>query len=144
MNKKCTKCKQIKDLSLFFKDKQKKDNLSSQCKECITKQTIDYSKKNRENTKFHQLKFSTGVDKKLYFDLLSLQNNKCAICETEFGTTNKKFSVDHCHKTNLIRGLLCVRCNFGIGYFLDDILSLQNAIKYLQNNLSYKNLKMKQ
>jgi hypothetical protein len=141
--KKCTKCKQVKDLSLFFKDKQKKDNLGSQCKECVTKQTTEYSKNNRENTRFNQLKFTTGVDKKLYLDLLSLQNNKCAICKAEFGITKKKFSVDHCHETNLIRGLLCVRCNFGIGYFLDNISLLQNAIEYLQNNLSYKELKMK-
>jgi hypothetical protein len=141
--KKCTKCKQVKELSLFFKDKQKKDNLGSQCKECVTKQTTEYVKNNRENARFNQLKFVTGVDKKLYLDFLSLQNNKCAICRIEFGTTKKKFSIDHCHKTDLIRGLLCARCNFGIGYFLDDISLLQNAIEYLQNNLSYKGLKMK-
>ena len=58
------------------------------------------------------------------------QNNKCAICGQEFSDSNKAF-VDHCHKTNRIRGLLCTKCNSLLGMANDNIEILQNAIKYL-------------
>jgi hypothetical protein len=39
--------------------------------------------------------------------------------------------VDHCHRTHRIRGLLCSRCNTGIGKFNDDPGLLMRAAKYL-------------
>ena len=59
------------------------------------------------------------------------QNNKCAICGIEFSDNNKAF-VDHCHKTNRVRGLLCTRCNTLLGMAKDNIEILQKAITYLQ------------
>jgi len=43
--KKCTKCNEIKDLSIFYKNKSKKDGLYSACKKCI-----DIDVKNYQNT----------------------------------------------------------------------------------------------
>ncbi|MFD5050452.1 MULTISPECIES: endonuclease VII domain-containing protein [Streptomyces] len=43
-----------------------------------------------------------------YDELFRLQGGKCAICG---GTRKQRLSVDHCHKTNLVRGLLCRMCN---------------------------------
>jgi hypothetical protein len=40
--------------------------------------------------------------------------------------------VDHDHETNKIRGLLCSRCNTGLGLFFDNISNLENAILYLK------------
>ena len=57
------------------------------------------------------------------------QGNKCKICFQPF---NKPYHIDHCHKTNKIRGLLCTRCNLALGLFKDDILRLESAIRYLQ------------
>ena len=42
------------------------------------------------------------------------------------------FCVDHDHKTNKIRGLLCNSCNRGLGYFRDDIRMVRKAAKYLE------------
>ncbi len=39
------------------------------------------------------------------------------ICKKDFFTD---WSADHCHTTNKPRGLLCVRCNAGLGYFKDN------------------------
>ena len=50
----------------------------------------------------------------------------CFICKR-----TENLNVDHCHKTNEIRGVLCTRCNLGIGYFKDDPMLLKKAIKYL-------------
>jgi hypothetical protein len=35
-----------------------------------------------------------------------------------------------------VRGLLCSKCNLGIGHFKDKVRYLENAIKYLQGELS--------
>lgn len=58
------------------------------------------------------------------------QNNKCNICKLEFND-DKSAYVDHCHKTNKVRGLLCHTCNSGLGMFKDNIEYLKNAILYL-------------
>jgi len=42
--------------------------------------------------------------------------------------------VDHDHKTGKIRGLLCKRCNVGMGYFKDDPSILKKAVRYLEEN----------
>lgn len=62
------------------------------------------------------------------------QNYCCAVCgvhENEAGI--KGLTLDHCHTKGHVRGLLCGRCNIGIGQFKDDISLLQKAISYLTN-----------
>lgn len=63
------------------------------------------------------------------------QGHKCAICKEAEGTviSGKSISlaVDHDHVTGAIRGLLCVKCNRGLGLFRDDPALLTAAIEYL-------------
>jgi hypothetical protein len=54
---------------------------------------------------------------------------ECVICG-HIGVLN----VDHCHKKNVIRGMLCSSCNIGLGNFKDDPELLEFARMYL---LSY-------
>lgn len=49
--------------------------------------------------------------------LLSKQDCKCGICDT--GIDEHSCHVDHCHETNVVRGLLCRRCNLRLGNTLD-------------------------
>lgn len=72
-----------------------------------------------------------GLSEKQYYDLLKDQGGKCAIC---CRTPDKTLHVDHCHKTGLVRGLLCSNCNIALGNFKDDVQALHNAIKYLQRD----------
>ena len=51
----------------------------------------------------------------------------CEICKR----TDKKLTIDHCHKTNKFRGWLCLSCNTSLGRFEDDPQQLINAIEYL-------------
>lgn len=70
-------------------------------------------------------------------NLLIAQDNKCAICGGIGGTglTNGlRLHVDHDHKTDKIRGLLCGSCNVGLGHFKDDTTLLQTAIEYLRRD----------
>ena len=66
-----------------------------------------------------------------YADLLEIQGNTCKICGKSPKT---KLAVDHCHKTNKVRGLLCNRCNSCLGFVNDQISLLENMIRYIQDN----------
>lgn len=52
----------------------------------------------------------------------------CAICRA----ADERLFVDHCHKTNRFRGLLCHTCNTGIGQLGDDPELLRAAANYLE------------
>ncbi|KKM72361.1 hypothetical protein LCGC14_1421320, partial [marine sediment metagenome] len=42
--------------------------------------------------------------------------------------------VDHCHKTGIVRGLLCKSCNLTLGFVKDDVDLLQGLINYLNGD----------
>jgi hypothetical protein len=69
---------------------------------------------------------------------LQNQNHVCAICGQPETTTNmgtlRRLAVDHDHKTGCYRGLLCGKCNQGIGLFKDNVALLKQAIQYLEKN----------
>lgn len=58
------------------------------------------------------------------------QNGLCAIC-FEPEAEDQVLSVDHDHKTNKVRGLLCGNCNRGIGNLKDSALVVHSAFEYL-------------
>ena len=64
-------------------------------------------------------------------NMLQEQNGKCAICNEE-NSNNSDLCVDHNHTTEIVRGLLCRRCNMGLGYFKDDIELMKSGIEYLE------------
>jgi hypothetical protein len=61
--------------------------------------------------------------------LLAAQDGRCAICRN---ADKRALSIDHAHGTGRVRGLLCRRCNLGLGCFGDDIAFLEAAITYLR------------
>ncbi len=56
--------------------------------------------------------------------------DKCQICYINLPETKDRF-IDHCHETGNVRGVLCTKCNSGLGQFKDNTEILLNAIKYL-------------
>jgi hypothetical protein len=58
---------------------------------------------------------------------LRSETTGCVICGHEGG-----LCVDHCHKTHKIRGMLCQRCNKGLGLFKDDPELLEFAATYVR------------
>lgn len=63
--------------------------------------------------------------------LLWRQHDSCAICGYEFGQKLGDYAIDHCHATGAIRGILCDRCNRGLGFFRDVPQFLESAAAYL-------------
>lgn len=76
------------------------------------------------------LSYKYGITETEYIVLYNAQDGRCAICGV--APLNKLLCVDHDHKTGLVRGLLCARCNTAIGYFLDDIGSIIAAAIYME------------
>jgi hypothetical protein len=72
------------------------------------------------------------IDQELYDRLLVDQNERCAICQRHQRDLNAQLCVDHCHKTLKVRGLLCKKCNLGLGYFNDNINLILQTIDYLR------------
>jgi hypothetical protein len=75
-----------------------------------------------------------------YDVLFSDSSGKCYICGKQLAhryTKAKKEEravVDHDHTTKEVRGLLCRRCNVGLGQFKDDIFGLITAALYLSES----------
>lgn len=69
-----------------------------------------------------------------YLELMLKQKNLCAICKRP--EKNKALAIDHDHKTGKTRGLLCQKCNRGLGCFEDNLLFLKRASAYLASKNS--------
>lgn len=72
-----------------------------------------------------------NITEEQYNNLLVFQNHTCAICKKDKNTKHD-WSIDHCHITNKVRGILCSKCNSMIGLAKDNITTLANAIEYLK------------
>jgi dCMP deaminase len=78
-----------------------------------------------------QIKHFYGITLLQYIDILTKQNGCCAVCKiNKAGYKGKRLSVDHNHKTNEVRGLLCDDCNNAIGKLKDDMILAKNALDY--------------
>jgi len=77
-----------------------------------------------------------GVDMAWYERTGDAQEWRCAICRTDYPGASrfKRLHIDHCHKTNKVRGLLCNGCNRGLGYFGDNIAALLAAAHYVASH----------
>jgi len=165
MIKRCTKCREEKERDAFPRHVNMKDGLSSWCKFCHNEHTkLRYRARRaaqpeelraewRANSAGHkmrnagryaeyarniQLRNKFGITLDDFDSLLRDQDGKCAIClRADSGRRDhKNLSVDHCHTTGIIRGLLCDPCNKGIGHFWDRPDLLDAAASYLRLSLS--------
>ena len=127
----CIDCKQELPRSKFHIRNNRKVGIESRCKACTSIKKKQYRLNNKEKIRAWNKKRNPGWDINRYNEYVELQDNQCAICGTnEPGLSD--WSADHCHTTNQPRGLLCVRCNAGLGYFKDNPEYLQSAIDYLK------------
>lgn len=131
--KQCTKCGKWLCLLEFSKDSYKFDGLQSLCKECYNlKEKLDYPKiagRRSGDMRVKHLKKAYGLTQEGYDAMLEEQGGVCAICGAS--PNGKNLAVDHDHVTGKVRGLLCFKCNYGLGYFQDSRDLLAKASEYL-------------
>jgi hypothetical protein len=149
--KRCHSCNEFKALTEYSKQAVSPDGLDYKCKVCIAKRWKRYAETHRDElreraiNRYHENPVKNklastkamrtrvyGVDSTLYDRLFEMQKGLCAICSKVDGR-GRSLSVDHCHKTGLVRGLLCSKCNLTLGTFEDDSSRFQSAADYLRN-----------
>ncbi len=87
-----------------------------------------------------------GFTLEQHAELLSAQNHVCAICKRPESVINnrstqtvaQRLAIDHCHRTGKTRGLLCHKCNIGLGCFRDSPRLLLVAIFYLLKHVTIR------
>jgi hypothetical protein len=149
--KTCTKCGAPKPLSEYYITKNRHGNrqVYSRCKPCHREDAYRYQRRDSEEFRAYRREYARrpyvreknvarqreklyGVSDEQYKALVAAQGGRCAICTRLPG--KRELAVDHDHDTNLIRELLCVSCNLGLGYFGDDPDLLLKAVTYLRKH----------
>ncbi len=125
----CVLCKVEKYLSEFYKHKSGRHGVDNRCKICFTAYRKDYYKDKPEKLREIKVKCLYGLEADEYKKLKKDQKNICKICGKK-----TKLYVDHNHDTGKVRGLLCHKCNTGIGLLNDNLELLEKAVKYLKEN----------
>ena len=142
----CTKCQKPKKLSAFNKDRSKKGGHHPSCKECLGiywkshtigsgNLTSEQVIARRQYGQRYELRKFYGLTVEDYGRMVVEQNGLCAICKQP-ERQRTRLSVDHDHKTGVVRGLLCHRCNRTLGGVNDDVSILLAAKEYLEQHQS--------
>jgi len=137
--KECVGCKLILPIVNFGRRNERANRpYRSLCRQCESNRVIEY-KRRKDNARSLILKKYEMTEIE-YDDMLQKQDQKCKICnqhETVIDPRTKMLKplcVDHCHSTNKVRGLLCSKCNTGIGMVKDNIEILKAMKDYLNSN----------
>lgn len=88
-----------------------------------------YYNKHKERIKLSKKLKKYRISKEDYQNMLTHQFGVCAICKKT--DVSRALSIDHNHQTEVVRGLLCHRCNTGLGLFGDKVEVLLAAATYL-------------
>lgn len=128
----CTVCRKEKPLTDFYNRAASEDGKAYRCKSCDNKAVQKYRKENsdsyKKSKKAINLKHKYGISEEDHYEMMASQEGRCKICLEDLTDPQ----VDHCHSSGKVRGLLCRRCNMGLGHFKDNVQTLENAIKYLK------------
>lgn len=88
------------------------------------------------------IKATYGIDIARFNQMVSEQGGVCAVCGG-VQSDGRRLAIDHCHKTGVIRGLLCSPCNTSIGHAKDNPERLRALADYLEQprQFSQENIK---
>lgn len=102
------------------------------CKECSKNRTRKYRLKPRANQAEH-LKRHYGLSLEEYDRMVEEAGSSCSICSSLFEPTYlRRRVVDRCHRSSVVRGIICGACNQAIGLFRDNPESLRRAADYVE------------
>lgn len=141
----CRQCSTEKEISQFYTSSGRP---AGYCNPCRVENQREARAKNhakfRETERRSKLRVAYGISTEDYDRMLATQDSCCAICGSKnsgsrvykFTGKTKRFSVDHCHTTGKVRGLLCTRCNRALGLVDGNVDTLMKMISYLRKNFN--------
>ena len=125
----CTRCGQKKPLEDFSVQDSCQDGYRPDCKVCRN----TYSKERARRLGTTEMTARTHkITADLYREILAIQGNHCPLCGDYPDVKARAFAIDHDHGTERLRGILCARCNGGLGMFRDNPTMLRRAADYLE------------
>lgn len=126
----CITCKVWQPFSEYWKHSGGRFGLRPQCKQCLRDNQKRWSKTPHGKRSIHKSRIASiyGLSTTAYDAMFLAQGGLCWICRQ---CPKGRLVIDHDHRTHIVRGLLCRRCNVGIANFDEDSDSLRRAIEYL-------------
>jgi len=155
----CTCCSRSLPVEMYYPRTSNNNGRRQPCKDCTSKQNKEYRDrpenkhrkrelsrvyyrrpgvrervlaKSRKRRRTDHLKYKFGLTLDDVIRMRRAQNDRCAICKEIFEKTPH---IDHDHQTRIVRGLLCSRCNTGLGMFREDRNFLMAAVRYLETKV---------
>jgi len=139
--KHCPRCRRVRRVEFFCRDEGRRDKRAPWCRDCTRGANEEQRARNPERVKAVQKRGHLnyrlkqfGLTRAEYEAMIAACGNKCEICGSppiDPRAESPVLSIDHCHATGEVRGLLCARCNHGLGHFKDDPRRLLLAARYL-------------
>lgn len=131
--KRCPRCERHLPTSAFGRNVRRLQELRAYCRAC----EAAYARERRrqrpdspEQRRRWQLSTKYGLTPEQFDQLAAAQTGACAICRVV--PDEGPLHVDHDEVTGAVRGLLCGRCNRGIGLLDHDPGRLREAARYLE------------
>lgn len=128
----CKVCGEEKPLNAFEKQKDRPSHRTT-CKSCRNNQRDKEKERLRHREYMKERRQSNPDTLRINWERSRYGKAKedigitsCLIC-----SSTERLCIDHDHSTGEIRGILCSKCNSGLGLFKDNKILLQNAINYL-------------
>jgi hypothetical protein len=112
------------------KSKEYRLNNKEKLREKAKQYYLSNGDKIKKSNKARRLKRDYDISLNDVKSILRDQNNQCPICFSLLD--NKKWCIDHDHKSGKLRGFVCYSCNILLGMAQDNVDTLQNAIEYLE------------
>lgn len=128
---KCNKCEKVKPASKFHVRPSRKRGYHYACKNC-------HYQMNRKNLELKPIQVRRDYLNKWRGEyrkgVLQKYGDRCGVCQTVI-LKEKERHIDHDHVTGVIRGVLCRKCNLGLGMFNDSPELLATAISHILKHL---------
>lgn len=148
LHRECIRCHVRKALSGFHRDRHDEHGRSRRCKLCANTASNKYyhdvrsgfRKRGRQISAVERAYFRRrnlrrhGITPEQWDALFASQGGACASCRGVFppSENNRDRHTDHDHETGRVRGILCSRCNTGIGLASEDPERLRMMARYLE------------
>ena len=124
--RRCPRCKVSKLYVDFTRNRATWDGYATYCRPCNNEVTKINKVRRYGSERNFLLNLRYGVTEEQVDRMIAEQGGLCALCRA-----GPAEHVDHDHLAGRVRGVLCFKCNNGLGKFGDDAHVIRSAIEYL-------------